>query len=928
MSSRNRSGRLSRAIQLTLGIATGALAPYFAYAQTAPEAGNETLDEVVVSGFRASLETALLEKRESAASIDSIKAEDIAKFPDSNLAESLQRIPGVSIARDAGEGRNLTVRGLGPAFTRVRVNGMEAMSSTGGTDSSGGANRNRQFDFNVFASELFNSITARKTASADVEEGSLGATVDLQTARPFDYSGFTAVASVKGAYNDLSEDIDPRAAFLISNTWADGKFGALFSAAYAKRNLVEEGNGTVRWDAGTSSGNFAAAGSDPQARLATTFHPRLPRYGTLTHEQERLGLTGALQWQINDANLVNLDVLYSQFDATRTEDWLEAISFSRTNAQGGKPQTTVISSIVEPNGTMVYGLFNGVDIRSERRYDELETKFTTYTLTGSHQISDRWSLSELIGYSQSKFDNPIQTTITLDRRNTNGYSFDYRGNDRHPAFNYGFDVTDPASWVFDSTTAPQSEIRLRPQGVDNKFVTGQVDLKFDFSDSIAFKGGINYKKYNFDSTESRRASETTVPTLPAGVTLASLSEIHSSQNLGAPPGTPTAWLAPNINAFANALGIYSNTGTFALTSLTNNSARGNNRGVEEKDTGVYVQMNFSTDWGVPIRGDIGVRYVKTDMDSYGYLPVPNVATIAYGANDYSDVLPALNVVAEVTDDMLVRFGAAKVMTRPALGSVSPGVAVNLTGNLSITAGDPNLDPIRATTYDLAWEWYFSRGSLISAAIFYKDIDSFVQTLSTPVVFNDTGLPLGILSGTSLTGTEVFQYNQPVNTDGGPLAGFEINYQQSFHFLPGWLSNFGMLLNYTYVDSTIDYRLSTTSTTTIENDLVGLSNDAYNATLYYENETFSIRASAAYRDRYLTNVPAANAPTIQDAEGTNETLNVDLSASWNVTDQLTLSIEGLNLSDEYNDQFIDTRTNRVVVYSHTGRQLFVGGRYKF
>jgi len=927
MSIKKRSGRLSRAIQLTLGIASGALMPYFATAQTAP-ADEADLSEVIVTGFRASLEAALDEKRESAAAIDTIKAEDIAKFPDSNLAESLQRIPGVAITRDAGEGRNLTVRGLGPQFTRVRVNGMEAMSATGGTDSSGGANRNRQFDFNIFASELFNSITARKTASADIEEGSLGATIDLQTARPFDYAGFTAIASVKGAYNDLSEDLDPRAALLISNTWADGQFGTLFSAAYTKRNLLEEGTGTVRWDNGTSSGGFLA-GSDPQAMSSGTFHPRLPRYGTLTHEQERLGLTGALQWQINDGNLINLDVLYSEYDATRTEDWLEAISFSRTNAQGGKPQTAVLNSIVDANGNMVYGLFNGVDIRSERRYDELETKFSTYTLSGSHHISDRWTVTELVGYSRSKFDNPIQTTITLDRRNTNGYSFDYRGNDRYPAFNYGFDVTDPASWVFNGSPQPSSEIRLRPQGVDNKFVTGQVDVQFELSDSLSFKGGINLKKYNFDSTEARRASETAVPALPAGVTLASLTEIHRSTDLGAPAGTPTAWLAPNIGAFADTFGIYGNTGIFALTSLTNNSARGNNRGVEEKDSGLYVQMNFSTEWGVPIRGDVGVRYVKTDMNSYGYLPVPNVATIAYGANDYSDVLPSLNVVAEVTDDMLVRFGVAKVMTRPALGSVSPGVAVNLTGTLSITTGDPNLDPIRATTYDLAWEWYFDRGALISAAVFYKDIDSFVQNLSTPVIFNQTGLPLEILAGTPLTGNEEFLYNQPVNSDGGPVAGFEINYQQQFHFLPGWMRNFGLLLNYTFVDSLIDYRLTTREPVqTVENDLVNLSRNAYNATLYYENETFSIRGSAAYRDRYLTAVPAANAPSQQDAEGTNETLNFDLSASWNITEQLSLSLEGLNLTDEQNDQFIDTRANRVVVYSHTGRQLFFGGRYKF
>ena len=210
--------------------ANGASAQDSASADAAGSA--ETIEEVVVTGFRASLNKALEAKQDQVGSIDMIVAEDIADFPDLNLAESLQRVPGVVIARDAGEGRQISVRGLGPQFTRVRINGIEAMSANGSTDATGGTNRGRNFDFNTFASELFNNITVRKTASAETEEGSLGATVDLRTGRPFDYDGFTVAGSVQAGYNDLTEDSDPRAAFLVSNTFADGKFGALFSVAY------------------------------------------------------------------------------------------------------------------------------------------------------------------------------------------------------------------------------------------------------------------------------------------------------------------------------------------------------------------------------------------------------------------------------------------------------------------------------------------------------------------------------------------------------------------------------------------------------------------------------------------------------------------------------------------------------------------------
>src|SRR5687768_9389446 len=156
-------------------------------AEAAPPTDAGEGEEIIVTGFRGSLAQSLNEKRNATGVVDVIKSEDIAKFPDNNLAESIQRIPGVTITRDQGEGRNIAVRGLGPIYTQVRINGLEGLGTTGGADASGGANRTRAFDFNIFASDLFNAIIVRKTASADVQEGSMGATVDLVTARPLDY---------------------------------------------------------------------------------------------------------------------------------------------------------------------------------------------------------------------------------------------------------------------------------------------------------------------------------------------------------------------------------------------------------------------------------------------------------------------------------------------------------------------------------------------------------------------------------------------------------------------------------------------------------------------------------------------------------------------------------------------------------------------
>jgi TonB-dependent receptor len=340
-----------------------------------------SLEEVIVTGYRKSLNAALDQKRDAIGSVDTIVAEDIAAFPELNLAESIQRIPGISIQRDAGEGRQISVRGLGPQFTRVRINGMEALSTVSTSDANGGTNKNRVFDFNVFASELFNNITVHKTSSADIDEGSLGATVDLRTARPFDYNGFTAVVGAKADYNDLAGTVMPRYSGLISDTFNDGMFGALLSAAFTKRAIVDDGSSTVRWmnalnSDGTPSktnqfGTDAAypLNSPQWNALNNAFRPRFPRYEEYHTDQNRLGLTNSLQFKPSDKTLLSLDSLYAQLDGTREEEQLEAPIFSATGATGINAVQPV-SATIDSRGNIIAGTFNNVSIRAEHRYGE------------------------------------------------------------------------------------------------------------------------------------------------------------------------------------------------------------------------------------------------------------------------------------------------------------------------------------------------------------------------------------------------------------------------------------------------------------------------------------------------------------------------------------------------------------------------------
>lgn len=973
--------RLLSAVSLTV------LAATVSHAQTAPQTTPPEDDAIVVTGFRASLDAALNAKRRDGGIVDVVKSEDIGKFPDTNLAESLQRVPGVVIDRDAGEGRSITVRGLGADFTRVRINGIEALATTGGTDSSGGANRGRGFDFNVFASELFNSITVRKSASANVEEGSLGATVDLQAARPLDYKGFKIAGSIKGRYNDLGRKIDPRAALLVSATNDEGTFGGLISVAYSKRRLLEEGFSTVRWDNGTSSQGFCAplgltsqnttatqvnCGPAPGAPIrgvprlpntatnvaaynlasnAANFHPRLPRYGRLTHDQDRLGVTAAVQWAPTDKTTITAEVLYSKLKATRQEDFLSAISFSRSAAQGGKPQTSVVDTAYDANGALLYGTYNGVDIRAESRFDELSTEFVQPTLTVDHKFSDRLQINIKVGRSKSEFKNPIQTTTTLDALNVNGYAIDFRQSDRLPSISYNFDVTAPGG-ALTLVSVPQvstgtqpatianttsSEIRIRPQGANNVNDVLHFDMQWDVvPDQFKLYAGGDYKKYEFDTFEFRRVNQgDTIFAPPAGTSIASLTTTVTGfgRGLNIPSGTPTSWVIPNLGAIAKAYDIYCNCiksgpaggpGDFTLSSTTNGNARGNNRSVTEEDTAAFFMAEFkSDDFGFPIRGNFGVRYVKTDVTAEGFLATGGGTAITV-KNSYEDWLPSANMSINFTDNFIVRLAAARVMARPQLGNLNPGGAISTTGTLSITTGNPLLKPFRADTLDASFEWYHGKGAFVGLGLFYKNIGTYIQSLRNNVPYRTTGFPLSLLPS-NFTGDEIFQVNTPVNTSGGKLRGFEVNIQQPFTFLPGFLSKFGITANYTRVQSKIDYLVTPTSTAVIRDDLLNLSPTSWNTTLYYDDGKFSARGSVAYRSGFLQRVPGQNN---NDVEGKNSTLNVDAQIAYKINDKIELTLEGVNLTDEANDQFISRARNSAVVYNHTGREFLAGVRFKF
>ncbi len=295
-------------------------------------------------------------------------------------------------------------------------------------------------------------------------------------------------------------------------------------------------------------------------------------------------------------------------------------------------------------------------------------------------------------------------------------------------------------------------------------------------------------------------------------------------------------------------------------------------------------------------------------------------------------LPSLNMVIQPMTDFLVRFGASEVMTRPGLGFLNPAPSVTVSGaNRTINVGEPELDPFRATAYDLSFEWYFAPESLVSVAFFKKEIDSFVSTARITIpnyAANPAGLPdsLGLFAcGGVVVGCmdQTWQYNQAVNSPGGPVEGYEIGVQLPFTFLPGLLSNIGFAGNYTQVESDITY-FGPSLTPIAQGDLIGLSRESYNATIYYDDGTFSARVAAAYRSSYLTQIPGRDSNVTEETAGTT---NIDVAAGYNVNDRIGIFFEGLNLTDEVNDQYL-TPDDRTSFYHAFGRTFSIGARYKY
>jgi len=920
--------------RLACGASLAALAVSPAFAQDAadtPTTDAAPADEIVVTGFRASLDKALDQKRNATGAVDVIVAEDIAKFPDQNLAESLQRIPGISIQRDAGEGRAITVRGLGAQFTRVRLNGMETIATS--TDGAA-ANRDRAFDFNVFASELFTSLVVHKTASASLDEGSLGAVVDLNTGNPLGgKEGLTLVASAQARYNDLSKDVDPRLAGLVAWTNADRTFGVSASVAWSDYKTLELGNNSVRWaqspfrsvDGVTcmAGSNFVANPSAECIEVAEAFHPRIPRYGLVSHDRERLGATASIQFEPSENTKISIDGLYSTFKETRDEYWGEVLL--RSNERG----IDVSNYVIDENNNLVSADLDNVYVRTERYSRESETKFYQLSARVEQRLTDSFKLNLLGGFSKSKADIPIETTLAFDDTDATGYHYDYT-NTQFPLLSFGAGIDDPAAFEL-------AEFRDRPSFLTNKFKTFAADFDWDVADRFKLLGGGFYRQFDFDTVGYRRdstycAAFTCAPGTGGLPVTPDIAELFELGDAGQPSGNTNAWIVPDLDAGTALIDLYGRPAVLQ---------QGEQRAVTEKTYGGWFMTEFETELlGMRLTGNAGVRYAKTEQSSSGFTS----GTFVTVDRTYDDWLPSFNLNLHPTDNIILRGAIAKVITRPTLGSLTPGGSVDQF-NFRITSGNPFLEPYRATTFDLAAEWYFAPGAIASVALFAKDIESFPISTSLQGTYASSGLPNSLLTpGTPAYDAVVggsdpnrqFEFRTTGNGPGANLKGVEFSLQLPFSVFSDSLRHFGVLGNATFVKSDVDYSISgplvydpvqnklvAQPNGTYTQPLLGLAKRAWNATVYYDDGKLSVRTSAAWRSGYNDSTSGNN----NIFEGYGSSFNLDASIRYALTEQIELSIEGTNLTDDYRYRFNDIYANRNYENNHYGRTFLFGARFK-
>jgi len=873
--------------------------------------------DIVVTGLRASIQRSIDIKRSATNSVDSITTEDIGKLPDQNVAESLQRVPGITIERNRGDGQFISVRGLGPDFNAVTVNGRVLA-----TDNAG-----RAFSFDILPSELISGADVYKSPTAAINGASIGATVNIKTLRPLDQAGIVAAGSVTGFYSDLAGKVTPAVTGLLSYHNEAKTFGVALVASYLKRDIRDDeftiGAGTLK-RGNRCKGDLGANGVALTANeyFCGRTSPSLGKFfdvDTISNlspffvqrSSERIGLNGTVQVRPIDDLTITLDGLYSKLNQI---DKYTGLSY---DFSGG----TLTQQVVQ-NGAAVYqriegGFVDEIIQQTPRRSD-------TYQLgaNADWHVNDKLKIMGDASYSRAKVNIRDDNYFTTIRRT--GMTLEYDRRTGSPIYDYNFsspayanaptDTTHVGAHYFivggDIRTDTVQEYKLQASYEANDAVTvtlgasrqlrekRQDTTSQSFGGQCAFCGGTIY--YPLPST---LFSQTNLD----------FFEKHDGNII-------RNWITYDPAAYVQALRDYRPPAGKSLFEDAVYSPSQSSLVKEHVWLG-YAMMDLKGEvFGRPLVVNAGVRVEDTRFSSAGAartilsaapnglgqntIVVSDVVPISFEGH-YTDILPSVNARLDLTNMLVARFAASRVMTRPTLTDLSPAQSIQTNpGNETIRSGNPDLLPFRASQAELGLEWYFQRLGLLSLTGFYKDIDSFVALQTTPQRVDQV----------------VFQVTQPANGQGATVKGFEVGYRQTFAFLPGLFSGLGAEASYTYVDSDADYANTVTG---VRYGLAGLSKNSYTAVGFYEKGPVQARVAYTWRDKFLQVQQGRNGdPEYFAAYG-----QLDASLTLGLTKSISLTVDGINLTDS-NEFIYSTTPDRTKEYRTTGRRYTFGVRARF
>jgi iron complex outermembrane receptor protein len=888
------------------------------------------VEEVLVTGIRGSLQRSMDVKRESIGVVDAISAEDIGKFPDTNLAESLQRISGVSIDRSGGEGQLITVRGFGPEFNAVLLNGRQLATE----------NLSRAFSFDTVASELVSGLEVHKTSSATTQSGGIGSTINVKTARPFDNYGFKVAGSIKGVYDENSEKTGPQGSILVSNTFNDDKFGALLSLSYQNREARLDRAEIDGWleNVGIPEAELNDGAGVPEG--TTVFIPR--NYNFIVSFEERTRTNGSLVLQFAPSDKLTLsgDLVYSDFD-------VETVAPAYGNWFTGSNVTDVTT---DANGTVIdvsqeVGLATDMQIK---KFDRL-TETTLIGLNADWDVADQLNLSfdfshstaarepnnggenflSIVGYSNRvRFvsdgaDLPYFTDFTAADPTIFSGQQELDGTAYLDPSDPNYEPPDGVSDFLDKANTRAHVQLRRGWAVDDEVNQFRVDGRWEEGASsglVAAKFGMQYSEQTKDL--ERWDNETGVhctycgyPDLPDIPDNMQWIFDAGSDFLGDASGSgrmPTQWLTHDAEQLLSFLEQYHL--TTEGTPISYDAVRRDNSFEVSEDTfALYTEVDFAGQLASrPITATAGVRLENTSTEVVGTeAPITGMTILdqtemltTYGdaqgiseKDSYGVILPNMNIGIEITDDMLVRIAGSKTLTRPTLEYLAPVTVITTTrqgGDLTSTSGNALLKPFSSENFDLSWEWYYDDVSYISIGYFTKEVSNFIVNTQedktfllpdgSPLTDPSTGTDPG--AADAADGVAVFVNTLPTNGETASVEGLEFSIQHTFGG-----TGFGVIFNTTMVDSNAELDPSNINQVFA---LTGLS-DSMNLVGFYEKDKVQVRLAYNHRDQFVQKLTQiqGNGPTLVE-----DYSQLDLSAHYDITEAVSVFVEGINLTGEY------------------------------